>query len=94
MRLNNFSEVIDERAGEQLKWCENCFLAAETENGTTIPPVSTEKGLAHPPRSPDLKGKGLFQLAASAFGFRHHASSSTIHIAYIAKSHTLSGSLN
>ena len=43
VRSNNFSEVIDERVSEQLKWCENCFFAAETESGTTIPPVSTER---------------------------------------------------
>ena len=53
------------------------FFAAEIENGKTVLTVSTKKGPAHPPGSPDLDGKVLFHLAAKAFAFGNYAASSS-----------------
>ena len=61
-----------------------CFFAAEIKNGNIILTISTEKGLAHPPGSPDLDGKGLFHLTANALAFRHHVFSSSSTVVYTA----------
>ena len=53
--------------------------------------VSTKKGLAHPPRSSNLDGKGLFHLLRMRlrFGGDHASSSTVVYTAIATKIHTL-----